>query len=368
MHPQMKNSPLKVEDHSVTDLQQYLRETVQWLNSRFLLQPGVPYHPHQPVYGFLPQYLSHFRLAYALMRRVRQLSFSSFIDIGGAEGYFPNLVKQLYGDSRPVYNLDISVSVVSTSRQFYQLNGLVANIEKLPLPDNSVDLVLCNDVIEHVPDPKKAVQELERVAAKYLIVATDEISLGVEDQSFEPDFSHPHGHIHRFTKEDMYDIMSQDILLETFRSTLLHILIEQGKMHGTWRLLQSLLRFIPVLVENLRGDGREMYWMSFKYLVRHILLSIATAISPDKEGWTRRRLVDDLITDEWLVIRFPRHALSLVAIKDCGGAGLPAPITEPAMDYELLEAMWSRSGVDKSVLGCDSEGHIYLLRPEALKQ
>lgn len=350
----------------MADLEQHRQDTVQWLNARFELQPGVPYRPHQPVYGFLPSYLAHFRLAYGLVRRVRLLSFSSFIDIGGAEGYLPNLVKQLYGDSVLVYNLDISLSAIRTASQFYQLrNGVVADVEELPLPDKSVDLVFCNDVIEHVPDPQKAIREMERVAAKYLIVSTDEISLGAEKSGFTPDLSHPHGHLHCFTKEDMYKLMGPDIVLESFRSTLLYTLICQEQMDGAAKLRQLLSEFFPSFVMNMRSGNRRLYWALFTYLVRHILLATAGDNSSHKEKWMRRRLIDDLVTDEWLSIRFPMCALSLIAVKDCGGGKLPAPIKKPAVDDGLLDAMWARGSVDKSLYGHDDNGCIYV-RPKAL--
>jgi SAM-dependent methyltransferase len=38
-----------------------------------------------------------------------------------------------------------------------------ANICNLPFPDNSYDVILCNHVLEHIPDDTKAMQELFRV-------------------------------------------------------------------------------------------------------------------------------------------------------------------------------------------------------------
>ena len=42
---------------------------------------------------------------------------------------------------------------------------LVGAVEALPVPDESFDLVLCTQVLEHAPDPDRAVQELWRVTA-----------------------------------------------------------------------------------------------------------------------------------------------------------------------------------------------------------
>ncbi|RYG53437.1 MAG: class I SAM-dependent methyltransferase [Chitinophagaceae bacterium] len=43
------------------------------------------------------------------------------------------------------------------------LADVKADICNLPFPDNSYDLILCNHVLEHIPDDTKAMQELFRV-------------------------------------------------------------------------------------------------------------------------------------------------------------------------------------------------------------
>lgn len=45
-------------------------------------------------------------------------------------------------------------------RPIIQLKGVAENI---PLNDNSVDIVLCNQVLEHVTDPVKSVREIHRI-------------------------------------------------------------------------------------------------------------------------------------------------------------------------------------------------------------
>jgi ubiquinone/menaquinone biosynthesis C-methylase UbiE len=45
------------------------------------------------------------------------------------------------------------------------------DINKLPYADNSFDLVLCNEVLEHLENPQNALNELMRVSKKYLILS-----------------------------------------------------------------------------------------------------------------------------------------------------------------------------------------------------
>jgi len=47
---------------------------------------------------------------------------------------------------------------------------VAAKIEELPFADDEFDTVICTHVIEHVLEPKKAIAELRRVAAKRVII------------------------------------------------------------------------------------------------------------------------------------------------------------------------------------------------------
>ena len=45
------------------------------------------------------------------------------------------------------------------------------DVQNLSFPDKSFDIVLCQQVLEHVHDPVKAISELKRVAGKQLIIS-----------------------------------------------------------------------------------------------------------------------------------------------------------------------------------------------------
>ena len=51
----------------------------------------------------------------------------------------------------------------TTTDLFSPLADVKADICDLPFKDNSYDVILCNHVLEHIPDDKKAMQELYRV-------------------------------------------------------------------------------------------------------------------------------------------------------------------------------------------------------------
>lgn len=71
-------------------------------------------------------------------------------------------------EGKVILNLGSGTTVVRkdvTNVDFYPFDNvdIVADIAKLPFADNSVDAVICEEVLEHVPDPNAVVLEMRRV-------------------------------------------------------------------------------------------------------------------------------------------------------------------------------------------------------------
>ena len=56
---------------------------------------------------------------------------------------------------------------------------IVSDIIQIPLPDNSVDAIMCTEVLEHLPNPILAIKEFSRLIkpAGYLILTAPFASL-----------------------------------------------------------------------------------------------------------------------------------------------------------------------------------------------
>ena len=46
-----------------------------------------------------------------------------------------------------------------------------ADLRRLPLPDRHAELVLCSQVLEHIPSPEAVRDELARVSGRWLLVS-----------------------------------------------------------------------------------------------------------------------------------------------------------------------------------------------------
>lgn len=85
------------------------------------------------------------------------------LEVGGGHNPHPrsNMVVDKYVDSNYHRSGDI---VVRKNQKFMQADG-----ENLPFANNEFDYVICNQVLEHVPDPARFLAEQSRVAKRGFI-------------------------------------------------------------------------------------------------------------------------------------------------------------------------------------------------------
>jgi ubiquinone/menaquinone biosynthesis C-methylase UbiE len=85
------------------------------------------------------------------------------LDLASGEGYGSNLIAD---KARKVFGVDISQEAVSHAKGKYKkdnLEFLQGAADKIPLPDNSVDVVVSFETIEHHDQHEKMFSEMKRV-------------------------------------------------------------------------------------------------------------------------------------------------------------------------------------------------------------
>lgn len=95
---------------------------------------------------------------------------SSVLEVGVGEGEVSERVRTRYPDAR-VVGIDLPDDELGGSWAERGLSCAFADIGRLPFPDDSFDLVLAIEVLEHVPDPAAALTELSRVARGELVLS-----------------------------------------------------------------------------------------------------------------------------------------------------------------------------------------------------
>lgn len=93
------------------------------------------------------------------------------LDVGCGEGFVTAFLKERLPAAELV-GVDLSDGALAYARQHFgtQATFQKADIYQLPFPDRTFDTVVCSEVLEHLEDPDRAMQELKRVARRYVVI------------------------------------------------------------------------------------------------------------------------------------------------------------------------------------------------------
>lgn len=86
------------------------------------------------------------------------------LDLGCGEGFLISLIPN---STKKIVGLDISEIALNRAAEILKekkgVELLRGNAEKLNLPDESFDKIICSEMLEHTPKPRKAMEEMHRV-------------------------------------------------------------------------------------------------------------------------------------------------------------------------------------------------------------
>lgn len=90
---------------------------------------------------------------------------NSILDIGCGDGRIINRLTDNYA----CMGIDISQEAL----QHVKCKKTISSVDNIPLPDRSYDLIICCEVLEHLPFMvfEKAINELVRVSNKYILIS-----------------------------------------------------------------------------------------------------------------------------------------------------------------------------------------------------
>ncbi len=151
--------------------------TRRWLDQRYARYADGSYQGHQPIYGFgsphsEPPHLPRLARTLNLLRWTVPLKPRTVLDIGGGEGYLAALLRRVTG-AEPVC-ADLSREAARRARELFGVSSLAAEGGRLPFADRAFDVVIVSEVIEHLEDPIACLAEARRLAARWLLVTTQE--------------------------------------------------------------------------------------------------------------------------------------------------------------------------------------------------
>lgn len=106
-----------------------------------------------------------------LVREVKRLEPESVLDVGCGEGFTLEKLR-LAGVGKKLEGVDFLERAIELGkREHPDLDLKTGTIFDLKYKDNSFDVVICSEVLEHIIEPEKGLQELVRVSKKYCVLS-----------------------------------------------------------------------------------------------------------------------------------------------------------------------------------------------------
>jgi ubiquinone/menaquinone biosynthesis C-methylase UbiE len=141
------------------------------------------------------------------------------LDIGAGEGTFLNFLSQKTSKIETMIGAELSDSAIAMGNKKYpELQLQQEFVENLSFADNSFDTVFCIEVVEHLLDIDRALQEIHRVLkpGSYFCVTTTDFNWPKKTiiaALFWEKFFYPNNpHIRFFTKSTLRDICAKNKL------------------------------------------------------------------------------------------------------------------------------------------------------------
>jgi ubiquinone/menaquinone biosynthesis C-methylase UbiE len=124
------------------------------------------------------------------------------LDIASGSGYGTQLLAKT---AKKVYGVDVNEDAVEYARKNFAAKNVeyeVGDGVRIPLPDNEVDVVVTFETIEHIPDYKQFLREVERVLKPdgLAIISTPNDLEFAEGNHF---------HVHEFKEKELLSVIGK---------------------------------------------------------------------------------------------------------------------------------------------------------------
>lgn len=127
---------------------------------------GNYYNKHESKNPFIRFLTNNFNKK--LIFLIRPLQIKKILDVGCGEGYTSNYLKEKL--NLPVLGIDIGEEVIDKAKKLHtNVSFQVGSIYDIKQKNNSFDLVVATEVLEHLEFPDKGIEEAKRVSSKYCI-------------------------------------------------------------------------------------------------------------------------------------------------------------------------------------------------------
>ncbi|HEY1739310.1 MAG TPA: class I SAM-dependent methyltransferase [Acidimicrobiia bacterium] len=144
-------------------------------------------------------------------------------ELGMGEGEIADRIRNRYGAVQ-FTGLDLPDAGLARDWRERNLVGVFGDAGSLPIRDHSVDLVLAVEVLEHLPDPARAMRELARIARRDVVVSVPNEptwrALNMVRGSYISDWGNTPGHIQHWSAKRFSALVGEHFDVVTVRKPL----------------------------------------------------------------------------------------------------------------------------------------------------
>jgi SAM-dependent methyltransferase len=195
-----------------------------------------------------------------LINMIRPLDVTSTLDVGCGQGSLLTELKMEFPHLEP-FGIDISTAAVELARRRVPDGEFwVMDIER-DAPNKKCDLVICSEVLEHIPNDNIALRNLKGMTGKYLVISTPQGRM----RNFEKQVGHVRnyapGELIKKLEANGFTIVSVVEWGFPFYSPLYRNFLDLTGSKGTTgefglarKLISSLIYLLFMLNSSRRGD------------------------------------------------------------------------------------------------------------------
>jgi len=143
------------------------------------------------------------------------------LDAGCGEGFVIEYLKK--NGQAQFMGLDIEADALEVAKEKNpQVSFQQASVYQLPFEDNSFDLVILSEVLEHLEDPSKALEEIKRVSKQYALISVPHEPVwrfgNMARLKYLRSFGNTPGHINHWTRRAFIGLISSHFTIKEIKT------------------------------------------------------------------------------------------------------------------------------------------------------
>ena len=143
---------------------------------------------------------------------VETSNVKKILEVGCGEGYIIKHLREKFNVN--IIGMDISNDILEIARSMNpNLKFFLGDIYKLGFKDDSFDMVLILEVLEHLKYPNRALEEIKRVSKEYVIVSVPNEpifrAMNILRLKYLQNWGNTPGHVNNWNKKDFITLLEK---------------------------------------------------------------------------------------------------------------------------------------------------------------